>query len=116
MWKVVHGHRLVCSYQSSALIRLYIIRCVGLYSLFFFFQAEDGIRDYKVTGVQTCALPISGGCVPELVTDLEIDRPARHVLLTFDDGGRSAVHIGDELAARGWKGHFFIVTDRKSVV
>src|SRR5256885_6165745 len=24
-----------------------------------FFQAEDGIRDYKVTGVQTCALPIS---------------------------------------------------------
>src|SRR5256885_3629629 len=26
---------------------------------FVFFQAEDGIRDYKVTGVQTCALPIS---------------------------------------------------------
>src|SRR5256885_2838374 len=29
----------------------------ALYNLFFF-QAEDGIRDYKVTGVQTCALPI----------------------------------------------------------
>src|SRR5256885_5020953 len=28
-------------------------------SVVFFFQAEDGIRDYKVTGVQTCALPIS---------------------------------------------------------
>src|SRR5207248_6426696 len=27
--------------------------------LFFFFQAEDGIRDRTVTGVQTCALPIS---------------------------------------------------------
>src|SRR6266487_4866916 len=27
---------------------------------FFFFQAEDGIRDGRVTGVQTCALPISG--------------------------------------------------------
>src|SRR2546426_3872511 len=27
--------------------------------MIFFFQAEDGIRDYKVTGVQTCALPIS---------------------------------------------------------
>ena len=26
---------------------------------FFFFQAEDGIRDWSVTGVQTCALPIS---------------------------------------------------------
>src|SRR2546426_8918046 len=30
-----------------------------MHSWFFFFQAEDGIRDYKVTGVQTCALPIS---------------------------------------------------------
>src|SRR2546426_915954 len=29
-----------------------------LFVFFFFFQAEDGIRDYKVTGVQTCALPI----------------------------------------------------------
>src|SRR5205807_6450213 len=29
--------------------------------LFFFFQAEDGIRDYKVTGLQTCALPIYNG-------------------------------------------------------
>src|SRR5215210_8248456 len=29
--------------------------------LFFFFQAEDGIRDTSVTGVQTCALPISAG-------------------------------------------------------
>src|SRR5690606_37734570 len=30
-----------------------------LYCCFFFFQAEDGIRDFHVTGVQTCALPIS---------------------------------------------------------
>src|SRR5688572_32073373 len=29
---------------------------------FFFFQAEDGIRDLTVTGVQTCALPISQAC------------------------------------------------------
>src|SRR5690606_39855561 len=28
------------------------------YLFFFFFQAEDGIRDFHVTGVQTCALPI----------------------------------------------------------
>src|SRR2546430_7158629 len=32
---------------------------VNLAVLFFFFQAEDGIRDLTVTGVQTCALPIS---------------------------------------------------------
>src|SRR5256885_4909075 len=30
----------------------------GRIRMVFFFQAEDGIRDYKVTGVQTCALPI----------------------------------------------------------
>ena len=30
--------------------------------MFFFFQAEDGIRDHCVTGVQTCALPISRAC------------------------------------------------------
>src|SRR6266568_8409541 len=31
----------------------------AIFFLFFFFQAEDGIRDGTVTGVQTCALPIS---------------------------------------------------------
>src|SRR5690606_41134315 len=36
----------------------------------FFFQAEDGIRDFHVTGVQTCALPISK------VEDLVIPGPA----------------------------------------
>src|SRR2546427_4191247 len=30
----------------------------SIYFVFFFFQAEDGIRDLTVTGVQTCALPI----------------------------------------------------------
>src|SRR5207237_4311057 len=32
-----------------------------VFLFFFFFQAEDGIRDSSVTGVQTCALPISKG-------------------------------------------------------
>src|SRR5688572_31138472 len=31
----------------------------NIFLFFFFFQAEDGIRDLTVTGVQTCALPIS---------------------------------------------------------
>src|SRR5215813_8943576 len=35
----------------------YFIR-EGCFYIFFFFQAEDGIRDADVTGVQTCALPI----------------------------------------------------------
>src|SRR5262249_58584976 len=32
--------------------------CTLAVAVFFFFQAEDGIRDWSVTGVQTCALPI----------------------------------------------------------
>src|SRR2546430_12243641 len=39
---------------------MYTVRLRCLITLcFFFFQAEDGIRDLTVTGVQTCALPIS---------------------------------------------------------
>src|SRR3989475_4974938 len=34
-----------------------VMNCLSV-SFFFFFQAEDGIRDLTVTGVQTCALPI----------------------------------------------------------
>src|SRR5258708_27702570 len=37
---------------------------------FFFFQAEDGIRDDLVTGVQTCALPISHSAAPKLADEL----------------------------------------------
>src|SRR2546430_10353183 len=48
-----------------------ILRCASL-DLFFFFQAEDGIRDLTVTGVQTCALPILVG------TPARADEDAEH--------------------------------------
>src|SRR5438128_6859670 len=38
--------------------RFLIEYAIYQYFIFFFFQAEDGIRDATVTGVQTCALPI----------------------------------------------------------
>src|SRR5437016_10193372 len=40
---------------------IFVFYLFWLFLLFFFFQAEDGIRDWSVTGVQTCALPISTG-------------------------------------------------------
>src|SRR5688500_19148212 len=40
--------------SASRLVCMLPLNCL----IVFFFQAEDGIRDYKVTGVQTCALPI----------------------------------------------------------
>src|SRR3712207_4535789 len=43
---------------------------VGYLSLYlFFFQADDGIRNIGVTGVQTCAHPIYSGLIPELVKE-----------------------------------------------
>jgi peptidoglycan/xylan/chitin deacetylase (PgdA/CDA1 family) len=38
--------------------------------------------------------------------------PAPDLALTFDDGGLGALYVADSLEARGWRGHFFIVTDR----
>src|SRR5688500_7500490 len=46
----------------------------------FFYQAEDCIRDYKVTGVQTCALPI----YTEMITTGAVTRGDRARLLAFD--------------------------------
>src|SRR2546430_8624958 len=52
----------VCGIRAGSvcttLIKLGRQRCRRLSFCFFFFQAEDGIRDLTVTGVQTCALPI----------------------------------------------------------
>src|SRR5260370_13791468 len=48
----------------------------------FFFQAEDGIRDSSVTGVQTCALPISRPIVPTVLSNLwQKAKPARPGLM-----------------------------------
>jgi len=49
---------------------------------------------------------------PELVTAADVATPGRHLLLTFDDGGKSALDVSDELSRRGWLGHFFIVSGR----
>src|SRR2546426_8161232 len=44
---------------------------------FFFFQAEDGIRDYKVTGVQTCALPIYSASLARAIRMLLFEMSVR---------------------------------------
>src|SRR5438094_3243027 len=60
---------------------------IVIFFFYFFFQAEDGIRDRTVTGVQTCALPIShrrGAPLqvpsPRLRNDLELKCSARELL------------------------------------
>src|ERR1022692_1555255 len=57
---------------------------------FFFFQAEDGIRDYKVTGVQTCALPIY--IVEASVLHLKCAE-LRHVLVLLAFANKPPAHV-----------------------
>src|SRR5260221_9932334 len=57
-------HQFTCTQQSHG---------EGYVSSFFFFQAEDGIRDHCVTGVQTCALPISYPLRKNMVLQLPLD-------------------------------------------
>src|SRR5438034_11117468 len=76
----------------------------------FFFQAEDGIRDHCVTGVQTCALPISyGRAVATARATFSGVRPAERMIRhCWLPSSRATVHrseerrVGKECRARWW--------------
>src|SRR2546425_7896037 len=59
--------RLRCIYPSKTDGAIHFYPRSSLPPFFFFFQAEDGIRDKLVTGVQTCALPIWSNRAPALL-------------------------------------------------
>src|SRR5205823_9366945 len=80
--------------------------------VFFFFQAEDGIRDKLVTGVQTCALPISLSC--RLCPERSADRTTRQLPQLRNprrSSGQSCCgatrseerRVGKECRSRGWR-------------
>src|SRR6266496_804794 len=66
---------------------------------FFFFQAEDGIRDLYVTGVQTCALPIFG-CGTGQSRQIYADRTAGYVGLDLSFGALAVARR--EFSAMDW--------------
>src|SRR3712207_7931329 len=73
---------------------------------FFFFQAEDGIRDIGVTGVQTCALPIylhlaAGRAAEALAAFRPIGHPAV-LAASLVDRVDAAVRVGEVGLARSW--------------
>src|SRR5687767_2412147 len=53
----------MCDVLFDHMLAFLGVSCCYFIFVFFFFQAEDGIRDKLVTGVQTCALPISSMAV-----------------------------------------------------
>src|SRR5256885_6712176 len=97
-----------------------VVIFVSIVTCFFFFQAEDGIRDYKVTGVQTCALPISASLAESPVPSTDAALVARHV----HEHGYGALPVFvresalanlnatiDEVVAAGWPAVFAFVFD-----
>src|SRR5438034_11175800 len=94
---------------------MFCLPSLGGFLVFFFFQAEDGIRYHCVTGVQTCALPISvlpiGG--DHFTRDIamgtrmpieEAERIKKETGTVSDDGIRSEERrVGKECRARWWQ-------------
>ena len=84
---------------------------------FFFFQAEDGIRDWSVTGVQTCALPIwlvDGFPLPPAQRVKDASRRERGERRSLRrHGGRNADQEGAAARDGEWIDSWL---DRKSVV
>src|SRR5437016_8735157 len=75
---------------SVPLFTICIFSIDGIYLLcFFFFQAEDGIRDWSVTGVQTCALPILGAT-----------EPTRSLQPVVDDAVAQGVQVGESFVVQ----------------
>src|SRR5207248_8359670 len=81
----------------------YVYRCLCYKNFFFFFQAEDRIRDRTVTGVQTCALPIFDDVQPGLSPGREV---VDHVLAGVEQGGVNQGVIVDvqRSAPTVWRG------------
>src|SRR5690606_40821200 len=76
-----------------------LLRASYLVFRFFFFQAEDGIRGFHVTGVQTCALPISADG-----TDLRLRRPVVACRAPrWPPAGRPAACRRGAVRRRGWR-------------
>src|SRR5699024_11610942 len=100
--------------SPSSMIKLYNI----VVSVFFFFQAEDGIRDRNVTGVQTCALPICCGRKGSALADesrrdttttaledlRDLGRRGSTIVMDDREPWRSEERrVGKEGGSRGWQ-------------
>src|SRR2546429_7384891 len=67
----------VMSFIQYIYMFISLFKSIVISALFFFFQAEDGIRDVAVTGVQTCALPISSCFRRRMENRAALDDPSR---------------------------------------
>src|SRR5205809_2762562 len=92
----------VCDSRRSEILGDYKYLCRFF---FFFFQAEDGIRDVAVTGVQTCALPISAATLTSArrwsLALSAASAPASPMSLRAPSGRSEERRVGKECRVRG---------------
>src|SRR5699024_11668202 len=101
------------SHVSSVLSHMMFCVCFlflfFIFFFFFFFQAEDGIRDRNVTGVQTCALPISVKATPGsgIFTDpgVAFTVPCGFTALLQTPKRSEERRVGKECRSRWWPSH-----------
>src|SRR5699024_11565892 len=85
------------------------IKYILLYIFFiFFFQAEDGIRDRNVTGVQTCALPILPAKAAAEQAEAKPEQATNSAEAKADDNVYRSEErrVGKECRSRRWKEHY----------
>ena len=85
---------------------------ISSYSVFFFFQAEDGIRDIGVTGVQTCALPICRGSSPYGYCR-QLQYPIFNFAKSLKTGKKRQRCLCQKADGFSWRGFYKIAFDGK---
>mgnify|MGYP002526358233 CR=1 FL=1 len=80
---------------------------------FFFFQAEDGIRDRLVTGVQTCALPIYE---PTSALDPEMIKEVLDVMIELAESGMTMLVVTHEMGFATAVGDCVIFMDEGEII
>src|SRR5260370_39667470 len=100
---------------SISIVSGFFVLAFWVFLFFFFFQAEDGIRDSSVTGVQTCALPICNRRIPVIedsgygagFSALGVRQPGEECIervaarVLDGDGAKSGPHAGINVGQRG---------------
>src|SRR3989475_7844721 len=99
-WLLQYLSFIMCKTIAFLMFMLFVLLCnlAFVLFLFFFFQAEDGIRDLTVTGVQTCALPIS---VVRLVESLALEVVEHGIRVNCVAPGFVATRMHEQTLAAG---------------
>src|SRR5699024_12053914 len=86
---------------------------VSCFCCLFFFQAEDGIRDRNVTGVQTCALPILPQpnrlmCYQQIAISWKLWRVGRVMTQAKSASSKTTIYVSPDMLEQYLNGYFMV--------